>query len=133
MANASGIAVLTLTKTDGRILNLVQASDTVSGYVETKDLDLGTSANKFLQAIVLDLVQYSNLGNMKLIVKYRRTLSEDLQETAPISVQASDPIYLTQLVPQSRYYRFRFQDDLINLPWKLSKISLFGRPGSKRL
>ncbi len=133
MANVSGSIVLTLTKAGGAVVSVFSAADTIDAFIETKDLDFGSPYNKFLEAIVCSIDNYATLGSLELVIKHRRNRSEALQELAPIKVVDQDPIFLTQLVPQAKFFRLRFQDSQLVRPFKLSKIEVYGKVGSRRL
>lgn len=133
MANVSASIVMTLTKAGGAVVPLFSAADTIDAFIETKDLDFGSPFNKFLEAIICSIDNYSTVGSLELVIKHRKNRSQALTALAPIKVVDQDPIFLTQLVPQSRFFRLRFQDTQLVKPFKLSKIEVFGKIGSKRL
>ncbi len=112
---------------DGVKQPLQNVGEALAAYVETKDLDFGSiNAVKFLEAITLEIEGDSTFfGEMKLLVKRRDDLMDPLITDETIAVKTmkvQEPIR-----PQdSRFYRVRFEDDLVRTSWKIAAIELFG-------
>ena len=108
------------------------ALDSATCFIETKDLDLGApDFAKVLQQVYSEIEGRTGAPGLKLIIKYRDSLQDPLQELAPISLSSQKP-GVNVRPPQAKYYRFRFEDDSISIIWKLSRMELFGQLGGRR-
>lgn len=126
---------LTVTLLDGTILDLSQAQDFTTAFVETKDLDMNQAElYKFLESLILKLQGRVEATNLQLFVKYRDRLEDPLQSFGPINIGGDDlPIHLLNLIPSAVYYRFRFVDANIVNRWLFQGFSVFGEADGELL
>ena len=117
---------------DGLIFDLLASLDTAFAFIETRDLDLGEPALfKFIQRVFLEIRNREGAPGLFLIVKYRNTLIEPLQEMPEQSLDTDEPITLR--VPGAKYHRYRIEDRSVRVPWQLAMFELWGEMGGGRV
>jgi hypothetical protein len=129
--SASGAVRIVLNKLDGSTVDYTKAQDTITAWIETKDLHLGsTEFLKALAFIVFEITGKANLDSLEVTLKYRDQLSETLQSEAAVPINESDPLQIRP--PDARYVRIRLSDSAISQIWKLTAMEFHGEVTSKR-
>jgi len=130
---ASGLAIFKHTRSDGSVVQVGQSQDTSQAFVETKDLNMGSEEfYKFLEHLVVDISDRDLLLNMRVTVKFRNGLNEELQ-TADITSLLNSPDEIPVHPEDAVFYRLRFEDTLLLTRWKLKWFAIFGGEAGRRI
>jgi hypothetical protein len=129
--SASGAVRIVLNKLDGTTADYTKAQDTVTAWIETKDLHFGsTEFLKTLAFIVFEITGKADLDSLEVTLKYRDQLSETLLSEAAVPINETDPLQIRP--PDSRYVRIRLSDSAISQIWKLTAMEFHGEVTSRR-
>ena len=128
---AIGTAVIIYTDNNAVEFNIQQSLDSATCFVETRDLSLGeVDLKKYLQRLHLTLSSMGDARNLKLYIKWRNNLEEDLTAESPISLRNYDG-FVPVAPPGANFFRLRFDDSGVSVLWQLSKIDIFGALGGR--
>ena len=133
MSLAKAAIRMELTRIDGIKVNLNQAVDSLSAFVETKDLDFGDSRTaKSIDVVLLRILNGSGLSvNGRLIIKYRENPDGPLLVGATIALSdVSAPLDVR--MPDAPFIRFRIEDTTVSTIWQLAGMEVWGSAEGER-
>ncbi len=131
MAEVIGTVNLVLNYAGGGSINLNQAVDTGTCFIETKDMDLDREdLTKFLQKVYAKIKNLEDSTSIKIIVKYRDDENSPLISRSAIAFSGNPVVPMRP--PGAKFYRIRIEDLAISVRWKLYELELFGAIGGTR-
>lgn len=122
--NIFGSAVVKATK-GGILFNLpLQTAGVGELFIQTKDLDFGTTKEKYIDHLVMDIEADGSVPSLAVEVGYRDNRKDALTWLAKQTMTLDNPI--VNLRAQARYFVLKITDELPVVQWKLSEIEAFG-------
>ena len=121
----SGLARIEI---NGKLYN--SASSASKCWIESKDLDLGTNLQKYIDTF---FVEHKSSGETDATIQFgwRDRLQDPITWGDKFPVRDLDLINWTRFT--SRYFRIRIEDENPVWLWKLSCIDIFGQQVQGRL
>lgn len=133
LATVEAVIVMQHTALSGAMTSLIQAKDTGSCWIETKDIDFEAfEFKKLIRRILLQIENVELTQKLFITVKWRNSLSDELNSEEPINLKDLGGI-IRMRPPNARFFRIRIYDDAVSVAWRLQSITVFGKVGSKRL
>lgn len=125
---AEGILSVNVDGTDITILGDTEISTL---FVTSRPFDGGTQATKRWQAFELEISDAGELPQLKLDLRFGKTIKEiEAADWTEYDASLSDaPVHLRA---QSVLAQFRIRDTAPSVRWKLTRVSIYGRPMTGR-
>lgn len=139
---ASGLAVMTLTRADGIVIDLGSSLDTLSVFAESRDFCFrkyrtfpGDAASRekgreqpemtYIESVNVEIFATTALTAGSFYLGYRNRLTDDLTwETAQSLASGNNTLYFRRT---ARWYRFKIEDTAVRSLWKLSAVDFYGQ------
>lgn len=129
---ATGSVRLILTKASGQVINLAQAQDSVSVFIETRDFaPSGDDQYTYIDELVTKIKNRVGSTGLLLTIKYRNRMEDPLTSFQAQDLSLNDqPIFPRDSsgnpVPSSVFYKLRFDDVQLVNRWRLFGLQAFG-------
>lgn len=121
---ADGILTLTLNSTQN--ITVFPDTDITGIYVESRPFDGKTSAQKFIDGIIVDIDNRGEHTNLMFDIKWGDTLKGlDSAEWESFDISSSDFMCNPRIT--GKYFKIRVRDLSPTVRWKLTAIAFFGQ------
>lgn len=96
-------------------------------FAESKDLDFGQPVfNKTLAGMKFLITDRGSIDDVSFYIGGRKEHNDTLTWYGPYSLEEGDTEIWFR-IPKYRYFRFKFQDLLPRVQWKLSGVEFYGK------